>query len=63
MELVDTRDLKSLDLKVVPVQVRQRAPMDLKLKLLRFAQFLHIEINCTRVESAARPNEYGKQHY
>ena len=63
MELVDTRDLKSLDLKVVPVQVRQRAPMDLKLKLMRFAQFLHIEINCTRIESVTGPNEYGKQHY
>ena len=27
VELVDTRDLKSLDLTVVPVQVRQRAPI------------------------------------
>ena len=26
VELVDTRDLKSLDLTVVPVRVRQRAP-------------------------------------
>ena len=63
MELVDTRDLKSLDLKVVPVQVRQRAPIELKFILLRFAQFLHIEANCTRIESVTRPNEYGKQHY
>ena len=63
VELVDTRDLKSLDLKVVPVQVRQRAPMYLKVKLLRFAQFLHIEINCTKIEIVTRPNEYGKQHY
>ena len=63
VELVDTRDLKSLDLKVVPVQVRQRAPIDLKFKLLRFAQFLHIEIICTRIECVTGPNEYGKQHY
>ena len=63
MELVDTRDLKSLDLNVVPVQVRQRAPIDLKVKSLHFAQFLHIEINYYRIESATRPNEYGKQHY
>ena len=63
MELVDTRDLKSLDLKVVPVQVRQRAPIELKFKLLRFAQFLHIEIICNRIESVTGPNEYGKQHY
>ena len=27
VELVDTRDLKSLDLQVVPVQVRPRAPL------------------------------------
>ena len=60
MELVDTRDLKSLDLKVVPVQVRQRAPMDPKFKSLRFAQFLHKKINYTRIESVTRPNEYGK---
>ena len=63
MELVDTRDLKSLDLKVVPVQVRQRAPIDLEVKSLNFAQFLHIENDCTRIESVTRPNEYGKQRY
>ena len=63
MELVDTRDLKSLDLKVVPVQVRQRAPRDLKFKLLSFAQFLHIKVNCNRIEILTRLNEYGKQHY
>ena len=51
MELVDTRDLKSLDLTVVPVQVRQRAPMDLKFKSPHLAQFLHKQINCTRIES------------
>ena len=27
MELVDTRDLKSLDRNIVPVQVRPRAPI------------------------------------
>ncbi len=51
MELVDTRDLKSLDFNVVPVQVRQRAPMDLKFKSSHLAQFLHKQINCTRIES------------
>ena len=63
VELVDTRDLKSLDLAVVPVQVRQRAPMELNFKSPRFAQFLHIEIICTRIEFVTGPNEYGKQHY
>ena len=63
MELVDTRDLKSLDLKVVPVQVRQRAPIDQKLKFLNLAQFLHIKTNYIKVRKLARPNEYGKQHY
>jgi hypothetical protein len=24
---------------------------------------LHIEINCTTIESVTGPNEYGKQHY
>ena len=61
--MVDTRDLKSLDLNVVPVQVRQRAPIDLKVKSLHFAQFLHIGINCTRIEGVTRPNDYGKQYY
>ena len=35
----------------------------LKVRSLRFAQFLHIEIICTRIKSVTGPNEYGKQHY
>ena len=31
--------------------------------IVHFAQFLHIEINCTKIEIVTRPNEYGKQHY
>ena len=50
MELVDTRDLKSLDLKVVPVQVRQRAPLDIEYKSVKFAQFLHIDMIYIRIE-------------
>ena len=32
VKLVDTRDLKSLDRKVVPVRFRSRAPINLKVK-------------------------------
>ena len=32
VELVDTRDLKSLDRNIVPVQVRPRVPTKLQLK-------------------------------
>ena len=38
--LVDTRDLKSLDLKVVPVRVRKRAPKRNLKTVLNFIFFL-----------------------
>ena len=49
MELVDTRDLKSLDRNIVPVQVRPRAPSELMKKEWLVASFKINQVK--RVES------------
>ena len=49
MELVDTRDLKSLDRNIVPVQVRPRVPFDIMKKKWLIALYKSNELK--RVES------------
>ena len=49
MELVDTRDLKSLDRNIVPVQVRPRVPQSIMKKKWLIASYKSNEIK--RVES------------
>ena len=49
MELVDTRDLKSLDRNIVPVQVRPRVPFSLTMKYWHVATYKLNEIK--RVET------------
>ena len=43
VELVDTRDLKSLDRNIVPVQVRPRVPLDRLDKSFESLISSHIE--------------------
>ena len=49
VELVDTRDLKSLDRNIVPVQVRPRVPFSLTMKYWHVATYKLNEIK--RVET------------
>ena len=49
MELVDTRDLKSLDRNIVPVQVRPRVPFDIMKKKWLIALYKSNEVK--RVEN------------